>query len=322
VKADIVALGECLIDFLLTESADKSKLLLEGRAGGAPANVLAMAAKLGSSAAFIGKVGRDAFGDYLLRCIGQSGVHTGAMVRGGEPTTLAMVALDEKGNRSFSFYRSQTADVMLHQREVDMEWIEGCRIFHFGSVSMTASPAKETTLAAAGRAKSKGARLSFDPNYRPPLWADAQTALLAMRQGLELADYVKLSDDEAVMLAGERDPEKAAAALAERYGFRFLAVTLGPAGCIGVSRAARVLLPTYDVTTVDTTGAGDAFWGAVLHRLLRADKGALRETAVADILAFGNAAGALATTRHGAIAAQPTEEEINCCIKTVKYLKN
>lgn len=321
-KFDIVAVGESLIDFVSTPGADAGKLYLEGNAGGAPANVLAMVAKLGGKSAFISKVGQDAFGDYLCQNIQKAGVNIRGVMRGAQPTTLAMVSLDATGNRSFAFYRNQTADVMLRQEELDATLLENAGVFHFGSVSMTAQPASGATLAAAEMAAAAGARISFDPNYRPLLWEKLEDAVTAMKQGLALAHYVKVSDEEATLLTGEADPEKAAVILSRQYGFAFIAVTLGPKGCIGITPAAQVRLPTYDVPTVDTTGAGDAFWGAVLYRLLLLEAGAaIDEALLSDILGFGNAAGSLVTTRHGAIAPQPTEEQIYHCMKNTKLLQ-
>ena len=318
---DIVALGEMLVDFVSVKGEDAGKIYLEGNAGGAPANVLAMAAKLGRKTAFIGKVGRDSFGQYLRDSVAGCGVDVSAMVSGDEPTTLAMVTLDKTGNRAFSFYRHETADVMLTQQEVDIALVEGSRLFHFGTVSMAAQPAAATTLATAEKARTAGVKISFDPNYRPFLWKDEGAAIAAMHRGLALANYVKVSDEEATLLSGEKDPEKAAAALQARYGFDLLCVTLGPRGCVGISPASRVLLPTYDVPTIDTTGAGDAFWGAVLHRLLKANGKAIGEAVMRDLLLFGNAAGSIVTTKHGAILPQPTEKEILHCIKNERFLE-
>lgn len=321
-KFDIVALGESLIDFVPVKNKDKTKLVLEGNAGGAPANVLAAASKLGRKTAFIGRVGRDGFGNFLQERIAETGVDISGLVLGSEPTTLAMVSLDASGNRSFSFYRNQTADVMLTEYEVDMELIESAKIFHFGTVSMTDEPSCSATLAAAARAKAAGVKISFDPNYRPLLWEGRREAAIdAMRAGIDLADYVKMSEEEAELLTGEADPEKAALTLLRRYKLAFAAVTLGPKGCVGISCKARVKLPTYDLACIDTTGAGDAFWGAALHQLLKMGLGSeLSEKRLTLLLQYSNAAGSLATTQYGAIPALATDAEILKCIETAPLL--
>lgn len=164
---DIVALGESLIDFVATPGKDKQKIVLEGNAGGAPVNVLAAAAKLGRRTGFIGKVGGDLFGRFLHQRIEEAGVDTAGLTQGSQPTTLAVVSLDEGGDRSFFFYRGGTADVMLDENDLNDEMLRHCRIFHFGTLSMTEEPARTATLAAVARAKEAGALISFDPNYRP-----------------------------------------------------------------------------------------------------------------------------------------------------------
>lgn len=320
-KFDIIALGECLIDFVSVKGKEKDKLYLEGSTGGAPANVLAAASRLGRSTSFIGKVGKDSFGQFAMNYVAESGVDTSAMVTGNQPTTLAMVTLDSHGDRSFSFYRHGTADVMLEQDEIQFQLIEHCRIFHFGSVSMTTDPARSSTIAAAQAARKAGVMVSFDPNYRAFLWESEQDAIRAMEQGIELADYAKLSDEEATMITGEKDPEKAALSLITKYELKFVAVTLGPKGCVGISPAARVKLPTYDLPVVDTTAAGDAFWGAALHSLLKyGAEQPLSEKKLTSLLQFSNASGSLATTKRGAIPSLATEEEILHCIKTAPLL--
>ncbi len=317
---DVVAVGECLVDCVVRSGAGAAKLEIEGNAGGAPANVLAMAAKLGRKAAFISKVGSDAFGSYLMDSVASAGVDTHAMVKSSAPTTVAMVALDESGNRSFAFYRNGTADVLLEPKEVDMQLVCSSKIFHFGSVSLTDEPARTATLMAASRAREAGVKISFDPNYRPLLWKDEKAALVAMHEGMAMADFVKVSDEEAEMLSGEQDPQEAGKALMARYNMDFLAVTLGPKGCIGFTKNECVAMASYDVKTVDTTGAGDAFWGAVLHRLLQSELSKMSKQQLEELLMYGNAAGSCATIGYGAIAPQPSDEEIRSCMAKAEFL--
>ena len=140
---DIVALGEILIDFTPSGENDQGIALFARNPGGAPANVLAMNTKLGGSSAFIGKVGADAFGAYLRSTLVRSGIDDSGLVTDPAiPTTLAFVQLDEKGDRSFSFYRKPGADMMLTSTEIRRELIDQCRIFHFGSVSLTDEPCR------------------------------------------------------------------------------------------------------------------------------------------------------------------------------------
>ena len=189
---DIVALGESLIDFTPSGENSQGMALFARNPGGAPANVLAMAAKLGGKTAFIGKVGDDAFGAFLKKTMEDAGVDVrGLRMTREYPTTLAFVQLTPEGDRSFTFYRKPGADVMLAPAEVDRALLRDCRIFHFGSVSLTDEPCRTATLEAAREAKAAGAMISYDPNYRPFLWDSAERAREALLAALPLADIVK-----------------------------------------------------------------------------------------------------------------------------------
>lgn len=145
--------------------------------GGAPANVLAMNARLGGKTAFIGEVGKDTFGEFLKKTMDDAGIDTRGLCMSDEyKTTLAFVQLDKKGDRSFSFYRKPGADVMLTTGEVDNTLLMSCKIFHFGSVSLTDEPSRSATLQAVRIAKKSGALISYDPNYRPALWENPEEA--------------------------------------------------------------------------------------------------------------------------------------------------
>ena len=176
--SDITAIGELLIDFTPSGKNERGVQLFAENPGGAPANVLAMAARLGGKTAFIGKVGRDAFGDFLCGVLIQNGIDgSGLVADGSVPTTLAFVQLDENGDRSFTFYRNPGADRMLSAQEIKLTLIVDCRVFHFGSVSLTHEPRRSATLYAAQYAKEQGKLVSFDPNYRAMLWDSEEEAL-------------------------------------------------------------------------------------------------------------------------------------------------
>lgn len=317
-RFDIVALGECLIDFVSIDGDDKLKIRLEGNPGGAPANVLAQASKLGGKTAFIGKIGADSFGAVLRKALVGAGIDVSALVvSADDATTLAIVSLDESGNRSFSFYRNRTADILLDEREVNLDIIRDCRIFHFGSVSMTAEPARTATLSAARYARREGAVVSYDPNLRVPLWKDLDEARRVILGGLGLAQLVKLSDDELRFLTGKEDIEEGIASISSSFDFRLLAVTLGPRGCMLRLGGKTYEAPAYPVSPVDTTGAGDSFWGALLSRILSIDKPieSYSDEEIYGVMRFANAAGSLTTTKRGAIPALPDEGAILSLIR-------
>ncbi len=312
---DIVALGELLIDFTPGGENSQGIALFARNPGGAPANVLAMAAKLGASAALIGKVGDDAFGAYLKGVLEGSGIDSNALVMDAAvPTTLAFVQLDSRGERSFSFYRKPGADMMLSADDVDKKLIEGCKIFHFGSVSMTDEPVRSATLEAAAYAREKGRIVSFDPNYRPLLWSDEQRAREQMLRGVKLCHILKVSHEEMTLLTGETSLEAGAEKLVA-LGPVLVLVSLGEEGAFYRCGGKSGLLPAYTVDTVDTTGAGDAFVGAMLWQLKDKSLGDIESMELESLVAFANAAGGLTTTKFGAIPALPELEEVENCMK-------
>lgn len=322
-KFDIVATGECLLDVFAEKSPDGRSMLLKGNPGGAPVNVLAQAAKLGLKTAYISKLSKDVFGAFLKSELDKAGIDTGGVVlTDSYPTTLAIVSLDHNGNRSFDFYREKTADVMLEKDEIDYELIRNAEIFHFGSVSMSAEPSRSATLAAAEEAKKSGVAVSFDPNLRPPLWKDMNEAREMIIRGLKMADYVKVSDEELVFLTGHDNIEKGIMEVYDEFNLKFLVVTLGPKGSICCVNHRVLREPAFDVKTVDTTGAGDSFWGAALYQLIanKKDVSSYSDNELCELLRFSNAAGSVTTTVKGAINAMPDMEGILACIKNVPRL--
>lgn len=322
-RYDVVALGDNLVDFVVLKGDKPNKIYLEGNPGGASANVMGGAARLGLKTAFISKMSTDGFGRYLHQAISDAGIDTrGIVTTDSHLTTLAIVTLNESGDRSFSFYRKQTADVMLTESEVDYSLVKDTRVFHFGSVSMTVEPVRSATLAAAAFARRQGIVVSYDPNLREMLWENLDIAKTVMLRGMELADLVKVTDEELRFLTGEQDLEQGMQRLTAQYPMRLLAVTLGPKGCIFRCGGRSYRSETFDVKCIDTTGAGDAFWAATLYQFLdlNKDPAEYSEADVRSVMDFANAAGSLVTTKLGAIPAMPTCEEIIACIKMVpKY---
>jgi fructokinase len=309
---DVVALGELLIDFTPFGASPGGMRLFEQNPGGAPANVLCALSNLGLKTAFVGKVGADMHGDFLKSVLQSRKVCTEGLVQDPEVfTTLAFVELSETGERSFSFARKPGADTCLREEELNPGLLRNTRVFHFGSLSLTDEPARSATLAAVRAAKSAGAVVSFDPNYRPPLWKSEDEAKRILKSVLPLADVVKLSEEEAVLLTGEESPEKASEALTG-LGIPCVAVTLGKEGALIRTRNvfSRVLAP--DCRVVDTTGAGDAFCAGLLCRLVEGggNPAELTREGAEDILRFANAVASLCVQKRGAIPAMPGREEV------------
>ncbi len=320
---DIVALGELLIDFTPAGNSPAGNMLFERNPGGAPANLLAAASRLGGNCAFIGKVGDDQFGRFLKGVLEENHIDVGGLRSSKDVnTTLAFVHLDESGDRSFSFYRKPGADIMLSPDELDFGVIDNCKIFHFGSLSMTSEPARSATLKAVEYAKAKKKIISYDPNWRPPLWENNISAKEGMLSGLKFADILKISETELEFLTGENDPEKGSRALFDG-GIKLVLVTLGPKGCFYRYSQGFGHLGTYDTAVIDTTGAGDAFLGGLLYQLSKVTVpiSELNKTELTDMIDFSNAVGALCSAKRGAIPAMPAFREVKECMSHVQKLK-
>ena len=310
---DVVALGELLIDFAPVSADEAGYPTLKAQPGGAPGNFLAALQSYGCSTALIGKVGDDAFGHLLVGTLQGLGIGTEGIVT--DPavfTTLAFVTLDATGNRSFSFARKPGADTCLRTEEVNYALLDDCKVFHFGTLSLTGEPAREATQAAVAYAKEHGKLISFDPNLRKPLWPSEEDAKLQMEWGLRQADIVKISDEEIDFLWG-LTPEAGAQKLLDEYGVRLVYATLGPKGChfANANGCGEVPSPT-GLHVIDTTGAGDIFGGSAMSQFLRLGKApeTLTTDEMAAITRFACCAASLSTQTHGGINSVVPEAEV------------
>ena len=314
---DLITLGELLIDFTESGMSENNQRLFEQNPGGAVANVACAASRLGIKTSFIGKVGNDMHGAFLALTLRNIGVNTDNLIMSDEFfTTLAFVALSKNGERVFSFARKPGADTYLEVKDIHDELLSQCKIFHVGSLSMTDNPAREATLHAVKTAKNYGAIISYDPNYREMLWKSKSDAMIHMRSILQYADLVKISDEETILLTGYEHPQEALQYLLSN-GARIAVVTLGDKGAMLGFNEMYVEIPAFKVhEVVDTTGAGDAFWGAFLSRILKGVPiDALNIDTITEYVRFSNAAAALCVTKRGAIPAMPTDGEIRKLIE-------
>ncbi len=308
---DITAVGEILIDLTQNGKNEQGIPQFAANPGGAPANLAVAASRLGASTAFIGKVGKDSFGTFLRETLVENKVDVSGMVTDPvQHTTLAVVALDAQGERNFSFYRDPSADVNLSADEISLEQLKNTKLLHFGSVTLTAEPARSATLYAAKTAKEFGTIISYDPNYRASLWSSEKLAVERMLEPLTMVDVLKVSDEELPLLTGTSDLETGSKILADK-GIRLVLVTLGPKGAFYRFDGKTGHIPGVKCKVGDTNGAGDTFFGATLGQLAKFEK--LDSITTADlerILAFSNKAASITTSRHGAIPAMPTYEEV------------
>ena len=310
---DVVALGELLIDFAPVSTDEAGYPTLKAQPGGAPGNFLAALQKYGCTTALIGKVGDDAFGHLLKGTLDAIGIDTtGLVVDPAVFTTLAFVTLDATGNRSFSFARKPGADTCLTGDEVDKTLLDDCKVFHFGTLSLTSEPARSATQAAVAYAKEQGKLISFDPNLRKPLWPSDEAAKEQIEWGLRQADIVKISDEEIEFLWGI-SPEEGAQKLLKEYGVRLVYATLGPKGCHVANRNGSCEVPSpTGLHVIDTTGAGDIFGGSAMSQFLRLGK-APEELTVEELRAitrFACCAASLSTQTHGGINSVVPEAEV------------
>lgn len=315
---DVVALGELLIDFTESSNSAQGNSLFEANAGGAPCNVLAMLCKFGHPCAFIGKVGDDMFGRFLRQTVQEVGIDARGLCTDAEArTTLAFVKTAADGERDFSFYRNPGADMLLRAEELPVSLLEDAKIFHFGSLSMTHEGVRDATKRALSLAKAAGAYISFDPNYRPPLWMRPEDAKAQIDFGLSQCHILKISDNELTFMTGETDFDRGAAALRRRHpNIRLLNVTAGADGSYAYYEGKRVYRPSFRLGgTIETTGAGDTFCACVLHHVLAHGLDGLSEASLYEMLTLANAAAYFVTTKKGAIRSMPAPEQIANLLK-------
>ncbi len=310
---DVIALGELLVDFTGSGASAQGNPMFEANPGGAPCNVLAMLKKLGRSCAFVGKVGDDLFGRMLHDAAEVAGICMDYLVFDREArTTLAFVKTFGNGDRDFSFYRNPGADMMLREEELPLDGIAGSRIFHFGTLSMTHEGVRQATVKAVERARAGGAVISFDPNLRPPLWDSLDNAKRQIAYGLSQCDVLKIADNELEFMTGERDFDRGAAILRERFpNIRLCNVTAGAEGSYSYYEDKRVFVPACKLGgVIETTGAGDTFCACVLDFVLEHGLDGLSRDGLAAMLRFANTAAYLVTTRKGALRSMPEADEV------------
>ncbi|MDR1669140.1 MAG: carbohydrate kinase [Oscillospiraceae bacterium] len=302
---DIFSIGEMVIDFLPgTEPGSYLR-----NAGGAPANMAIAAARNGMDAGFCGMLGDDAFGRFLAATLEENGVRLLCGRRTAEAvTTMAFVTLESDGERSFTFARKPGADMLLTSADVREKDLTDATVIHAGSCSLSGASSADATLYALRRGSELKKLISFDVNYRALLWdGGEQAAVKRIREALPYVSLLKVSEEETPLLGGDIP------ALMREYGIPLVVETLGSQGARAFFQGSVLYASCPEVPRVDTTGAGDAFWGTFLAGLLLKGVGqthALNEDAITRALREGNAAGTLCVQKKGAISALPYRAEI------------
>lgn len=323
-RTSIVCFGEALIDFLaLPAKAGEPRHFVE-YAGGAPANVSAAVARLGGNARFIGMLGVDMFGEFLMSQLRTFGVDTRFTAHtSAARTALAFVSLDSDGERSFSFYRPPAADLLFREEHFDPACFADAAALHVCSNSLTEADIATTTVVGMRMARAHGALVSMDLNLRPSLWPEGVDPAPRLWEALAEADIVKLCRSEADFLIRRAGNHNAMLQRLWRGQARLVVITDGGQPIRWYTRDAQGEAPAFRVRVVDTTAAGDAFVGALLTRLVERgitatsfDECLRDEAAIADALRHAAAGGALAATRNGAFAAMPDREQIDQLLRS------
>ena len=311
---DIVSIGEALIDMAAGESnVPLSEVKTFKRvAGGAPANVAIGASKLGSKAAFITRVGDEAFGKHIIDTISRYGVDTtGIQVDPEVKTALAFFALPTPYTREFLFYRNPGADMMISFDEIPPEYLNSCRIFHHGSISLISGPAAETTIKAVETAKAGGALISYDPNLRMSLWPDERTARSTIMSAVKYADIIKVNEEEMEFLFEDPDLDKGIERLLG-MGPSVVLCTKGEFGSIYATEKIRGSRDIVRLESVDSVGCGDSYLSGILVNLCAHSlEEIVSNPAILDrAVSFGAAAAAITSTERGVTDALPTAEQV------------
>lgn len=309
----LIAIGEALIDFIPNKSNCEFYDVenFTPAVGGAPANVCAAFSKLGGCSKIITQLGNDPFGDKITRVLKQTEIDTSCITYTDEANTaLAFVSLSKDGNRTFSFYRKPSADMLLNPSKIKYEWFSDIFALHFCSVSIGNFPMRDSHIKAIEYAKANNAIISFDPNLRFPLWNSKDDLKKAVHHFLPMADILKISDEELEFITGESSIEKALPMLFKN-NVKLVIYTCGKEGAYAFTRSAKAFAPSIEVKVFDTTGAGDGFIGSFLWKLKelgfsKDNIEELKENDIKQLLEFSNKFCSVSVQIAGAINSYPT----------------
>lgn len=311
----LYSVGELLIDFqsVGTESLKNTKEFVKN-AGGAPANVCVQAVKLGQNAAYLTKVGDDGFGDFLIETLKNESVDTEFISKSADhDTSLAFVSFRENGEREFSFYRRAAADLHFTPKDFEKVEFDAGDVLEFGSVALKTDDAKEAHKYLIEKAKRAGGLICFDPNLRFNLWEDEEELRRTVKEFSVYADIIKVGRDELEFLTGK--PDYGGVGCMFTGNLKILLVTDGGKGAKLYLADGKVYeCGGYKVKAVDTTGAGDSFFGGFIARIM--ENGGISDDAdYAEMLCFACKCGAYTTTHYGAIPAMGDKQTIDKAVK-------
>lgn len=315
----VVTMGEMMIYFTPLENGVTlaSVSHFTKSAGGDAAIVAVAVARLGGESAFVGKLGEDEFGQYLVDILTEEGVNTESVLRTDQANTaLAFASRKPGGETDYLFYRSPSAGMLLAAGELDEQWFADA-IFHFCSICLYEAPIKYAHLSAIDYVRKHNGIVSFDPNIRLPLWQNSMKCRDTILEFISRVDIVKVTEEELYFITGINNVDKAVDSLFSE-GVKVIICTHGRRGATLFTDHHRIKVDGFVVDDVDATGAGDAFIGSFLFILAQLDGNleGLSENEFTKMLRFANAAGALATTKPGAIFSMPDYQTICDFLKT------
>lgn len=317
---DVTALGQALIDFTPAGHSPKGNKYFERNPGGAAVNVLACISKLGGKTAFIGKAGNDMLGNYLREILKEYNIDIkGMRFCDAVCTPLAFVQVDDKGDRTFSYYSNRGDDTALNTNEVDFTIIKESRVFHIGSILLTKQPSKNATFAALEYAKNCGCVISYDPNLRLSLWKSKAHARKELKSVLTYANILKISEEELAFITGYEDLNKGMYNLYNKYKTSIILVTMGNMGCYYSLHGIVGIMPAFlSAKTKDKIGAGDAFLGGFLYSMLSSRIKNIKDVdiySLEQMIEFANATASLCTINKGSIPSMPDLNSVKKLIK-------
>ena len=304
---DITAIGEILVDFHCTTD---NKISMVGYLGGATCNVVIQSTLLGNKSCVIGAVGNDVMGDFLYKRLSDMGVEN-YIQRYDAVTTMAIVTLDENNDRSFGFVRNPGADSLIQLDSNVSSIVSNSKVLMYGSLSFSKDPASSAIF---DLLKNSDCIKAYDPNLRPAIWNDDNRMLNKAAEGLQYANILKIGDDELLQLANylnvkfdnSKDAvDNAAEFMMKKFPIKYVFVTMGSKGCKYYSENGNGYEKAYNVVALDTTGAGDSFFGAILSQYIKNN--------LADIsysVKYACASGAVTASKKGTAEAMPNEADI------------
>jgi fructokinase len=299
---DITAYGEVLLDMISREEAPLKECVNFTRYfGGSPANVLVNMQRLENRTAFISRIGKDEFGEYLTEILENEGINLDCMQYDQEEGTPIIFVNKSKETPSWLAYRG--ADINLQISDSIYNKINNSSIFFTGSFILSKNPARSTAIKAIEYAIKKDKFFAFDPSFRANLWPEGSKGSKIIRELIAQADVIKPSLDDAYHLYGQDHPEN----YIKKYhndGAKIVILSLGKDGVILSDGSNKALhIPVFSEKVIDVTGAGDSFWAGFLT-------GILKGLPVKESARLGNAVAAFKIQGVGALSSVPPLREI------------